>query len=50
MKLEDAKEEFIQAWGALGSSYGLNRSMSAIQSLLIANSEPVSTEGMITAY
>jgi DNA-binding transcriptional regulator GbsR (MarR family) len=50
MKLEDAKEEFIQAWGALESSYGLNRSMFAIQALLMANSEPMSTEGMITAY
>ena len=49
MKLEDAKEEFIQAWGALGSSWGVNRTMSSIHALLMANSEPMSTEGIMAA-
>lgn len=44
MKLEDAKEIFIQNWGALGSSWGINRTMSSIHALLIASHEPLSTE------
>jgi DNA-binding transcriptional regulator GbsR (MarR family) len=49
MKLEDAKEEFIQAWSAMGSSCAVNRTISSIQALLMANSEPVTTEAMMAA-
>jgi DNA-binding transcriptional regulator GbsR (MarR family) len=49
MKLEEAKEEFIQAWGALGSSWGINRTMSSIHALLMANNEPLSTEDIMAA-
>lgn len=44
MKLENAKMEFIQTWGAVGSSWGIPRSMAQIHALLLANEEGLSTE------
>jgi DNA-binding transcriptional regulator GbsR (MarR family) len=44
MQLEEAKNQFIQTWGALGSSWGINRTMSSIHALLIVSKNPLSTE------
>jgi DNA-binding transcriptional regulator GbsR (MarR family) len=44
MKLTEAKAEFIQAWGTLGSSWGINRTMSQIHALLIVSPKPMSAE------
>jgi len=44
MELKDAKAEFIQAWGTLGSSWGINRTMSQIHALLIVSKDALSTE------
>lgn len=44
MNLKDAQMEFIQTWGAVGSSWGIPRSMAQIHALLLANSEGLSTE------
>ncbi len=44
MQLDEAKNQFIQTWGALGSSWGINRTMSSIHALLIASKDPMSTE------
>ncbi len=44
MKLEDAKMEFIQSWGALGSSWGIPRSMAQIHALLLSNEGEMSAE------
>lgn len=44
-----AKEEFIQSWGALGSSWGINRTMSSIHALLMASNKPLSTEEIMEA-
>jgi len=44
MKYEEAKAAFIQAWGTLGSSWGVNRTMSQIHALLLISREPLSTE------
>ena len=44
MELKEAKANFIQAWGTLGSSWGINRTMSQIHALLIVSNEPLSTE------
>lgn len=44
MKLKEAKANFIQAWGTLGTSWGINRTMSQIHALLIVTKEPLSTE------
>jgi DNA-binding transcriptional regulator GbsR (MarR family) len=47
MKLAVAREEFIQTWGALGSSWGINRTMSSIHALLMSSSKPLSTEDIM---
>ena len=47
MELNEAKAEFIQAWGTLGSSWGINRTMSQIHALLIVSNEPLSTEDVM---
>lgn len=44
MKLDEAKEKFVQAWGTLGSSWGINRTMSQVHALLLVSPEALSTE------
>jgi DNA-binding transcriptional regulator GbsR (MarR family) len=44
MKLEEAKLEFIQSWGILGSQWGINRSMAQIHALLLISGRPLSTD------
>lgn len=42
--LEQAKQEFISAWGGLGSNWGINKTMAQIHALLMVSDAPVSTE------
>ena len=44
MTLEESKEKFIQSWGALGSSWGINRTMAQIHALLLISQEPLSAD------
>jgi|SRR5688572_2171177 DNA-binding transcriptional regulator GbsR (MarR family) len=44
MKYSEAKEELIQAWGNLGYSWGLNKTMAQIHALLMIAPAPLSTE------
>lgn len=44
MRLEAAKEELIQAWGNLGYSWGLNKTMAQIHALLMVSPRALSTE------
>jgi DNA-binding transcriptional regulator GbsR (MarR family) len=44
MKYIEAKEQLIQAWGNLGYSWGLNKTMAQIHALLMVTSKPLSTE------
>jgi DNA-binding transcriptional regulator GbsR (MarR family) len=44
MKYTEAKEELIQAWGNLGYSWGLNKTMAQIHALLMISTRPLSTE------
>ncbi|MEM6878756.1 MAG: MarR family transcriptional regulator, partial [Bacteroidota bacterium] len=41
---EEGKEKFIQAWGALGSSWGVTRTMAQIHALLLLATEAVSAD------
>ncbi len=43
-ELENAKEAFIAQWGALGTSWGINRTMAKIHALLMVSPEPLSTD------
>ncbi len=47
MKLEEGKERFIEAWGALGSSWGVTRTMAQIHSLLLVSSKPLSSDDVM---
>jgi DNA-binding transcriptional regulator GbsR (MarR family) len=44
MKLQEAREKLIQAWGNLGYSWGLNKVMAQIHALLLVSPQPLSTE------
>ncbi len=41
---EEARDEFVSQWGALGSNWGINRTMALIHALLMTAPEPMSTD------
>jgi DNA-binding transcriptional regulator GbsR (MarR family) len=47
MKLLEAKEQFTTLWGALGSSWGINRTMAQVHALLLISVESLSTEDVM---
>lgn len=47
MKLADAKMEFIQTWGALGTAWGIPRSMAQIHALLLSSNHELSAEDIM---
>jgi DNA-binding transcriptional regulator GbsR (MarR family) len=47
MKLAEAKEQFTQLWGALGSSWGINRTMAQVHALLLISPEVLCTEDIM---
>jgi len=44
MEYKDAKQNFIQAWGTLGTSWGINKAMAQIHALLLLSTGPLSAE------
>ena len=44
MEYLEAKNKFIQAWGTLGSNWGINKVMAQIHALLLLATEPLSAE------
>lgn len=44
MNYTEAKDQFIQGWGQLGASWGINRTMSQINALLLLAPKPLSTD------
>ncbi len=49
MKLDEAKERFIQAWGTMASSWGVNRTMAQIHALLLITPEPLNADQVMEA-
>ncbi|UII33725.1 MarR family transcriptional regulator [Fulvivirga ulvae] len=47
MKYQEAKDKFILAWGSLGSSWGVSRTMAQIHALLLISTSPLSTEDIM---
>ncbi|WP_421871736.1 GbsR/MarR family transcriptional regulator [Marinoscillum sp.] len=43
----DAKHKFIQAWGTLGSNWGINKAMAQIHALLIISPEPLTADDIM---
>jgi len=47
MEFKDAKNKFVQTWGALGSQWGINKTMAQIHALLMVSHEAVSMEDIM---
>lgn len=47
MELQEGKNKFIQAWGTLGSSWGINRTMAQVHALLLVSNESLSAEDIM---
>ncbi len=49
MKLNEAKDKFIQTWGSLATSWGINRTMAMVHALLLVSETPLSTDDIMEA-
>jgi len=47
MELAEAKHKFIEAWGKLGSEWGINRTMAQVHALLLISPEALTTEDIM---
>ena len=47
MKLVEAKQQFINSWGAFGTQWGINRTMAQIHALLLISTTPVTQDGIM---
>jgi len=47
MEFKEAKNKFIQTWGALGSQWGINKTMAQIHALLMISPGPLSMEDIM---
>jgi DNA-binding transcriptional regulator GbsR (MarR family) len=46
-KLRRARDEFVAQWGALGTQWGINRTMAQIHALLMTSPEAITTDGVM---
>jgi DNA-binding transcriptional regulator GbsR (MarR family) len=47
MNLVEAKEQFINSWGALATQWGINRTMAQVHALLLVAAVPMSTDDIM---
>lgn len=47
MNLQDGKNKFIQSWGTMGSSWGINRTMAQVHALLLISPEALCAEDIM---
>ena len=47
MKLIEAKQQFINSWGAFGTQWGINRTMAQIHALLLVSLNPLTQDEMM---
>ena len=47
MELAEAKLKFIEAWGKLGSEWGINRTMAQVHALLLISPQALTTEDIM---
>lgn len=47
MELSEGRLKFIEAWGKLGSEWGINRTMAQIHALLLISPEALTTEDIM---
>lgn len=46
-KVQDIRARFVDEWGALGSAWGINRSMASLHARLLVSSEPMSMDDLM---
>lgn len=46
-KLKHARDEFVSQWGALGTQWGINRTMAQIHALLMTVPQPMTTDDVM---
>jgi DNA-binding transcriptional regulator GbsR (MarR family) len=44
MEFQEGKEKFLQAWGTLGSDWGINRTMAQVHALLMISPQALSAD------
>ena len=49
MKLDEAKNKYIQTWGSLATSWGINKTMAQVHALLLVSVKPLSAEDIMEA-
>ena len=49
MELAEGKQKFIEAWGKLGSEWGINRTMAQVHALLLISPVAMTTEEIMEA-
>ncbi len=49
MDLQASKQKFIDTWGALGSEWGINKSVAQVQAVLLVATDPLSTDDIMAA-
>ncbi len=47
MKLSEAKQQFISTWGAMGTHWGINRTMAQVHALLMISPDPLTQDDMM---
>lgn len=47
MQLQEAKEKFVQAWGAFGTNWGINRTMAQVHALLLVSQQALSADDIM---
>lgn len=47
MTITEAKQQFINSWGAFGTQWGINRTMAQIHALLLISEQPLTQDDMM---
>jgi DNA-binding transcriptional regulator GbsR (MarR family) len=47
MELQEAKIKYIQTWGSLATSWGINKTMAQVHALLLVSTKPMSAEDIM---
>lgn len=48
MKLQEAKTEFIQNWGAIGTNWGISKTMAQVHALLLVSNKPLNSDDIMS--
>ena len=49
MNIDEAKKQFVSAWGSFGSNWGINRTMAQIHALLMVSTKPLNADEVMEA-